>query len=65
MNCPIRQHTADGVSVGRCWHFVGHAPPYRCPVHGDVGGPVALFVAEKKLTDDDFAPRRQKKETGR
>jgi hypothetical protein len=22
-NCPIRQRTADGESVGRCWHYCG------------------------------------------
>ena len=34
MNCPIREQTADGVVVGRCWF---HLPDGKtCPRHGDV-----------------------------
>jgi hypothetical protein len=32
-NCPVRQHTADGVYVGRCWHSTYDG---RCHLHGDV-----------------------------
>lgn len=32
-NCLVRQHTADGVFVGRCYHSTYDK---RCPLHGDV-----------------------------
>lgn len=32
-NCPINEQTADGVSVGRCWHKLEN---YVCPRHGEV-----------------------------
>ena len=32
-NCPIRQRTGDGQSVGRCWYY---CPCGICPLHGDV-----------------------------
>lgn len=48
-NCPIREHTADGVSVGRCWHFCERG---RCPRHGDVKEVLAHYRATGKLTND-------------
>jgi len=33
-NCPVRERTADGVSVGRCWFYTGESGV--CPRHGDV-----------------------------
>lgn len=33
-NCPIREQTADGICVGRCWYFMSDG--HTCPLHGDV-----------------------------
>ena len=50
MNCPIREKTADGVSVGRCWF---HLPDGNtCPRHGDVSEAVKQFKETDKLTDE-------------
>lgn len=50
MNCPIREFTADGVPVGRCWF---HLPDGKtCPRHGNVGNAVRIFTETGKLTDD-------------
>ena len=48
-NCPIREYTADGVSVGRCWAPLtdGH-----CPRHGDVRMAQAFYRVTGRLTDD-------------
>lgn len=43
-NCPIRERTADGKSVGRCWHFVGRDGDRLCERHGDVTAQVAAFL---------------------
>lgn len=32
-NCMVRQHTGDGVYVGRCYHSTYNG---RCHLHGDV-----------------------------
>lgn len=53
-NCPIRQHTADGVSCGRCWYYVGEGPVKTCPIHGDVTQVVKHYVATGHLTNDEF-----------
>lgn len=34
-NCPVRETTADGDSVGRCWFWLGD-DGNTCPRHGDV-----------------------------
>lgn len=31
--CPVREHTADGFPVGRCWHTLSKG---NCPIHGNV-----------------------------
>lgn len=49
-NCAIREFTADGVSVGRCWYFVGDEN--RCPHHGDVTEAQKLYRETGKLTND-------------
>ncbi len=38
MNCAVRERTAGGVSVGRCWYFVNKDPNgvLTCGRHGDV-----------------------------
>lgn len=53
--CPIREFTADGYNVGRCWHKLKEG---KCPRHGDVREAVKRYVATGKLTDD---PRRKGK----
>lgn len=55
-NCPIREFTADGVNVGRCWCYLkdGHT----CPRHGDVSKAVESYKETGKLTDD---PRMKRK----
>ena len=35
-NCAIRERTAEGVSVGRCWFYLKDG---ICPRHGDVKTP--------------------------
>ena len=51
--CAIREYTANGVSIGRCWHYVGL--DYVCPIHGDVRVVQEHYLATGKLTAD---PRR-------
>lgn len=51
-NCAVRQHTADGHSVGRCWHWLGDGAYQVCPLHGDVSEVQARYVADGTLTDD-------------
>lgn len=47
---PIREFTADGHPVGRCWF---HLPDGKtCPRHGDVGEAVKTFEETGKLTND-------------
>ena len=47
-NCPINEQTADGDTVGRCWHFMtdGHT----CPRHGDVTVEVKQYAKTGYLT---------------
>jgi hypothetical protein len=61
-NCPVRQHTADGAFVGRCWHstYDGY-----CPSHGKVskwlGEDADLANADDRKIDyaqRDFGPRQ-------
>jgi hypothetical protein len=46
-NCPVRQHTADGAYVGRCYHstYDGH-----CHLHGDV---LRWLIPDADLTEAD------------
>ena len=49
-NCPIRERTADGISVGRCWY---HLPDKKtCPRHGDVSAAVEHYKETGELTDE-------------
>ena len=51
-SCPIRERTADGVSVGRCYF---HCPGDTCPRHGDVSAALTTYRETGKLTDErDF-----------
>ena len=47
--CAVRERTADGVSVGRCYHHIVNG---RCPRHGDVVEVQKLYVETGKLTDE-------------
>lgn len=48
-NCPIREFTADGVSVGRCWFY---CPDGVCERHGDVTIELKFYNETGKLTDE-------------
>lgn len=48
-NCAIRVRTADGVSVGRCWH---HVKDGQCPRHGDVRAVQDHYARTGELTDE-------------
>ena len=56
-NCPIRERTADGVSVGRCMHYLGEKR--MCPIHGDVSVQREHFIMTGELSED---PRNTKRE---
>lgn len=49
-NCAVRERTADGVSVGRCWFYVG--AECVCPRHGDVRKVQAHYATTGKLSED-------------
>ena len=48
-NCPIREHTADGVNVGRCWHWLTNE---ICPRHGNVRIARQYYIETGELTND-------------
>jgi hypothetical protein len=48
-NCPIRERTGDGVSVGRCWCY---CPDDVCPRHGDVSEALKRYRETNQLTDE-------------
>ena len=55
--CAVRERTADNVSVGRCYHFVGDVN--ICPRHGNVSDVQKRFSETGKLTDEnDLLPRK-------
>jgi hypothetical protein len=47
--CAVRERTADGASVGRCWF---HVVDGKCPRHGDVTRVQANYLATGRLTDE-------------
>ena len=51
-NCPIRERTADGVSVGRCWFYLRDGK--ICPRHGLVVGAVEVYERTGKLSEDHY-----------
>lgn len=57
-NCAVREHTADGVPVGRCWHY---APDSRCPRHGDVRQVQIDYLRTGRLTHDYDLPSQEKR----
>lgn len=54
--CAVRERTADGVSVGRCWF---HVVDGRCPRHGDVRAVQAEFRATGRLTDERYVRSKE------
>jgi hypothetical protein len=53
--CPVREHTADKKSVGRCWYHLkeGHI----CPRHKNVDLAVKMFKESGEMTNDFDLPR--------
>lgn len=55
--CPVRQHTADGAYVGRCWHSTYDSV---CPLHGQVryflGDDADLTYADDRLIIEPPTP---------
>ncbi len=49
-NCAIREFTADGVSVGRCWMYCGKEA--ICPRHGDVRYVQDHYMRTGELTNE-------------
>ncbi len=49
-NCAIREQTADGISVGRCWFY---APGDVCSRHGDVSQVQKRYRETGELTDEN------------
>ena len=47
--CAVRERTADGVNVGRCWF---HVEAGQCPRHGDVTKVQAEYASTGCLTDE-------------
>lgn len=56
MNCPIREFTADGAPVGRCFYFLEDGK--HCPRHGDVSVEVEIFNTTGKTTTEYDLRRR-------
>jgi hypothetical protein len=48
--CAVRERTADGVSVGRCWFQIDKNG--SCPRHGDVRAVQKKYVDSGELTDE-------------
>lgn len=49
-NCAIRERTASGTSVGRCWHWLPDGK--TCPRHGDVSAVQDKYRLTGELTDE-------------
>ena len=49
-NCPIRERTGDGISVGRCWFYLPDGK--TCPRHGDVSVAVERYKLTGELSED-------------
>ncbi len=57
-NCPIRERTADGRSVGRCWTYMVDGK--TCERHGDVEIEAKYYRETGKLTDENDLEARRK-----
>ena len=52
-NCAVRERTADGVSVGRCWTYLDEKDNRLfCPRHGDVSKCQKHFEETRELSED-------------
>lgn len=52
-NCAVKERTADGVSVGRCWfHTNEEGGRLICPRHGDVTTIQERFKQTGELGED-------------
>lgn len=62
--CAVRERTANGVSVGRCYF---HVVDGKCPRHGDVSKIQEHYSKTGRLTDegDLFEARGQKPPWGK
>lgn len=56
-NCPINEQTADGVIVGRCWHYMSDGK--TCPRHGDVAIEAKYYIDTGKLTLENKMRKRK------
>jgi hypothetical protein len=55
-NCAVRQYTADGRPVGRCYHHTG--TDFVCQTHGDVAAVQRHFADTGQTTDERTLIRR-------
>jgi hypothetical protein len=55
-NYAIREITADGIPVGRCYFAIKNGV---CPRHGDVRGVQIRYAASGELTDEHDLPMIQ------
>lgn len=59
-NCAIRERTATGQSVGRCWHWLPDGK--TCPRHGDVSAVQEHYRKTGELGEArEIQKERQKK----
>jgi hypothetical protein len=55
-HCPINEQTADGTTVGRCWHTLKGTV---CPRHGDVSVEVQRYNFGSGLTLENTFRKRK------
>ena len=52
-NCAVRERTADGKSVGRCYLYLEHDDnTYECSRHGDVTAIRKHYIDSGELSED-------------
>lgn len=56
-NCAVLTVTADGLSVGRCYHYLHDG--VTCPVHGDVRSVQERYSSTGKLTKESVLEEHQ------
>ena len=57
MNCPIIEQTADGVSCGRCCHYLPDG--ITCPRHGEVTPEVSRLMETGHGTLENIMRKRR------
>lgn len=56
-NCAVRERTADGISVGRCWFSLDLVDGrWLCPRHGNVTEVQTVFHNTGNLSEDPRYP---------